>query len=89
MGMSNTAGREAIKERAKANQEQSGKDHGIGKVPQISAKPIAPIETREEIAKLAGGVFSPACLPMMGGCPRDCAGCAPCIWIFYKSYTTV
>jgi hypothetical protein len=45
---------ETIAARAKANKEQSGKEHGIGKVPQNSAKPITPIETREEIAKLAG-----------------------------------
>ena len=43
---------ETIKERAKANIVEGG-SHG-GKGPQNSANPCAPIETREEIAKLAG-----------------------------------
>ena len=48
--MSNRA--REIKERAKANIVEGG-SHG-GKGPQNSANPCAPIETREEIAKLAG-----------------------------------
>ena len=42
---------DAIRARAKANKERSGREHGNGKVPQISAEPILPVETREELAK--------------------------------------
>ena len=42
---------EVIKERAKANQYAGINQHSL---PQNSAEPSQPIETREEIAKLAG-----------------------------------
>jgi hypothetical protein len=45
---------DVIAERAKANKEQSGRDHGVGKVLANLPKPILPINTRAEIAKAAG-----------------------------------
>ncbi len=65
-----------VKEGAKENQIAAGEQFGRGKIPQNSAKPIQPIETRKELAKIAGISHGTIDKARKGHRPGEGRGCS-------------